>query len=123
MNNYGYKEDSSMKKWLLTIVFGSALVLGACGSDDDADKGKDGGGDSTDTAQAEDLYKENCASCHANDLSGNNGPSLEKVGADLSEDEIHDTIKDGKGGGMPSFDGQIDDDDISTLASWLADHK
>ena len=77
-----------MKKWLLTIVFGFALVLGACGGDDGdtgepADDGGDtdteesagdnGDGGSVDASAAEDAYQQNCASCHGADLSGGSG--------------------------------------------------
>lgn len=114
-----------MKKWLFTILFGSALVLGACGGDDDgnnnAANNDDNAGDSVETSAAEDIYKNSCASCHGGDLTGNNGPDLTSIGADYSADEIEDIIENGIGGMPPQK--QVSDDDRTELANWLADKK
>lgn len=119
-----------MKKWLLAIVFGSALVLGACGNDDSDSKEKNNkneteetatpGDSKVDAAKAEELYSSNCASCHGQDLSGGAGPDLRNVGSKLSEDQIKKTIEKGKGG-MPG--GLVSGDDLNTLTAWLAEHK
>lgn len=115
--------DLLMKKWLFAVLFGSALVLGACGGggDDGAseDKGEDNG--AVDSAAAEDIFKSNCSSCHGADLSGGAGPDLTKVGADHSKADIEDIIQNGKGG-MPAQK-QVTGDDLDTLASWLAEKK
>lgn len=112
-----------MKKWLFTVLFGSALVLGACGGGADDGANDDNGGDSgsVDSAAAEDIYKSNCASCHGSDLSGGAGPDLTKVGAEYSKEDIKDIIQNGKGS-MPAQK-QVTGDDLDTLASWLADKK
>jgi len=53
----------------------------ACGGDDPDDSGGNNGGESDgdsekiDVGEAEELYEANCASCHGEDLSGENGPS------------------------------------------------
>ncbi|MBP1947967.1 cytochrome c551 [Virgibacillus litoralis] len=127
-----------MKKWLFTMLFGSALVLGACGGGGDdggnegpADNGGadteesagDEGGGSVDTAAAEELYQNNCASCHGGDLSGGSGPKLSAIGSKYSADEIAGILKNGKNGGMPAFEGQLSEGDITTLSSWLAEKK
>ncbi|CDQ39013.1 MULTISPECIES: cytochrome c551 [Virgibacillus] len=121
-----------MKKWLLTMLFGSALVLGACGGGDDgaseepADNGDtgteepSGEGGSVDTAAAEEVFESNCASCHGADLSGGQGPDLTQVGSRLSSDEIADIIKNGKGS-MPG--GMATGEDVQILADWLAQKK
>lgn len=115
-----------MKKWLMAVLFGTALVLGACGGgddeagDDNATE-EDGGGDDQ---AAEDIFEENCASCHGEDLSGQSGPNLQEVGAEYDEDEIADIIEEGKEGDegqMPG--GLISGDDLDTVASWLADKE
>lgn len=124
-----------MKKWLLTILFGSALVLGACGgggddgaTDDssgdggnDTEESADGGG-SVDTAAAEELVQQNnCMSCHGADLSGGGvGPDLTSVGADHSADDIVKIIHEGQGDMPPQ---QVSDEDAQTIASWLAQKK
>ncbi|MFC3041300.1 cytochrome c551 [Virgibacillus xinjiangensis] len=124
-----------MKKWLMTVVFGSALVLTACGgggdegggTDESADNGDTGteesadGGGSVDTAAAEEIYQNNCASCHGGDLSGGAGPDLTSVGADYSADEIADIIENGKGS-MPA-QSQVSGEDRETLANWLAEQQ
>src|SRR5690625_2770437 len=122
-----------MKKWLLTIVFGSALVLGACGGGDDdgadepADNGDDtdteesagdnGDGGSVDVAAAEDAYQQSCASCHGADLSGGAGPDLQNVGSSYSAEEIADIIENGTGS-MPA--GLASGEDKDNIAAWLA---
>lgn len=113
-----------MKKWLFAIVLVSLLALAACGGgggDESKESDDSGSGDSVDATKAEEVFKSNCASCHANDLSGKNGPSLKEVGKTHSKDEISDIIENGKEGGMPA--GLIDGDEKDTVASWLADHK
>ncbi|HLR65671.1 cytochrome c551 [Virgibacillus alimentarius] len=123
-----------MKKWLLAILFGSALVLGACGGGNDnandepednateetEENGAEEEGGTVDTAAAEEIFESNCASCHGADLSGGAGPDLTKAGADHSADEIKDIIQNGKGS-MPAQ--QVSEDDATTLADWLAEKK
>lgn len=113
-----------MKKWLLTILFGAALVLGACGGDDNADDGGDTDGDSgddTEVASGEEAYQDNCMSCHGGDLEGGAGPSLETVGADYSADDIEDIIENGTGSMQPQS--QVSDEDRTAIAEWLAEKK
>lgn len=128
-----------MKKWLMAVLFGIMLVLGACGGgDDDAQESTDPaesddpdteesedtesddeGGEVTDDA-AEELYQESCASCHGDDLEGSVGPSLETIGADLSADEIEGVIEEGQGS-MPA--GLLSGDDAEQVAKWLSEHE
>jgi cytochrome c551 len=115
-----------MKKWFMAVLFGTLLVLGACGgSDDNNDNNADNGateddGGTVDMAAGEDVYKKSCASCHGDDLSGAVGPSLEKVGADHSVDDIKNIIENGQGS-MPA--GLVSGDDEQAVAEWLATHK
>lgn len=113
-----------MKKWLLTLLFGSALVLSACGGDgsDDSNDGASDSGDgaTTETAAGEEIYKNNCASCHGGDLSGGMGPELTTVGAKYSAEEIADIIDNGMGS-MPAVNMTAEDRDA--VAEWLASHK
>ncbi|MFD2761223.1 cytochrome c551 [Lentibacillus juripiscarius] len=120
-----------MKKGLLSILFGTALVLGACGGGGDdggTDNGNNGdtgteessGENGESTAAAEEIFQNNCASCHGGDLSGGVGPDLTSVGADHSKDDIVDIIQNGQGD-MPPQD--VAEEDAQTLASWLAEKK
>lgn len=115
-----------MKKWLTAVLFGTVLVLGACGGGGDNGDNADGADTGTesegtvDASAAEDAYKASCASCHGDDLSGGVGPALDNVGASLSADEIEDVIANGQGS-MPG--GLLSGDDATAVAEWLADHK
>ncbi|MFG6120863.1 cytochrome c551 [Thalassobacillus sp. B23F22_16] len=115
-----------MKKALMAVLFGSALVLGACGGGGDEGAEENGGGDAgteesgggeVDVAAAEQAYQESCASCHGGDLSGGAGPALDSIGSKYSEDEILDIIKNGKGS-MPAE--QATGEDAEMIAGWLA---
>lgn len=67
------------------------------------------------------IYQSQCFGCHAADLSGDYGPVLLGIGNSKSVDEIHEIIANGAGGGaMPAFSGQISDEEIDQLATWLA---
>lgn len=75
------------------------------------------GGDSAD--EAEDVFKQNCAKCHGDDLEGDSGPDLTEVGDELSEDEIDETITEGTDAGMPG--GLIDGEEKEAVVEWLSD--
>ncbi|HLQ71855.1 MAG TPA: cytochrome c [Bacillota bacterium] len=77
-----------------------------------------GGGE---TADAEEVFKQNCASCHGDDLSGGAGPDLTKVGSSHSADEINDIITNGTDGGMPA--GLIDGKEKEAVVEWLSEMK
>lgn len=118
-----------MKKKLLALLMGASLVLAACGGGDDAGEEKDTGttGDTTTTetetasgGDAEKLFNQKCSSCHGADLAGGVGPNLQKVGTKLSKDKIEKIILEGQNS-MPK--GQLQGDDASTVAEWLASKK
>jgi cytochrome c551 len=106
-----------MKKKLLSVLLGTALVmsLAACGGGDDE------GGDTAQAGDAEKIYSQKCSSCHGGDLKGGMGPDLTAVGASKSKDEIAAIIKDGTDGGMPA--GLIEGDDLDKVADWLSTKK
>ncbi|MED5077054.1 cytochrome c [Geobacillus stearothermophilus] len=110
-------------KWKLAAMFlGVSLALAACGGGGDNAGGKNdgsnGGGDTA--AAAEQIFKQNCASCHGQDLSGGVGPNLQKVGSKYSKDQIKDIIANGRGA-MPA--GIIKGEDADKVAEWLAAKK
>lgn len=72
------------------------------------------------TEAPEDIFASSCASCHGDDLSGNVGPDLRKIGGQLSKDDIHNIIMNGKGQMPP---GLVNESQADVLADWLAKHK
>lgn len=104
-----------LKKVLLTLTIGLALVLSACGG---GSSKNESAGESS--ASAEDIVKKNCTGCHGVDLGGANGPSLQHVGSKHSEAEIENIINNGQGG-MPK--GLINEEDTKKVAAWLAKKK
>jgi cytochrome c551 len=105
-----------MKKKLLKMFMGTALVMGlaACGGGDDE------GGDTAQAGDAEKIFSQKCSSCHGENLQGGMGPELAKVGASKSKDEIANIIKNGQGG-MPA--NLISGDDLDKVSEWLASKK
>ena len=77
-----------------------------------ANKGK---GDTVDTA-GEEAYKNSCAACHADDLSGSVGPDISQAGEKYDKDELKDIMVNGKGD-MPA--GLADEDEAEDIAKWL----
>lgn len=114
-----------MKKWLMAVLLGTVLVLGACGGDTaeedtGVDEGTDTGDATVDSSAAEDAYQQSCASCHGDDLSGGVGPDLSAIGSSMSADEIEDVIENGVGS-MPA--GLLSGDDATAVSEWLADKQ
>ncbi|MCM3763404.1 cytochrome c551 [Neobacillus niacini] len=106
-----------MKKKLMTLFMGTALVMGlaACGGGGD-DKG---GGDTAD-AGGQKIYDQKCSSCHGGDLKGAVGPNLTQIGSKYSKDEILNIIHNGQGGMPPNV---VTGDDADQVAEWLAAKK
>ena len=72
-------------------------------------------------ASPEELYQNQCASCHGGDLGGGAGPNLQEVGSRYSAAEIEDIIINGKGSAMPA--GLYTGEQATQLAEWLAEKK
>ncbi|WP_018130606.1 c-type cytochrome [Effusibacillus pohliae] len=68
------------------------------------------------------IFQVNCAGCHGNQLQGVAGPSLSKIGAKLSKEQIESRILNG-GGGMPPFKQRLDQQELAELVDWLAKQK
>jgi len=121
-----------LKNLLLALGLGTTLALAACGGSDDSSSSDSSStkeestmnddSSKTETAvDAEKIFANNCASCHGNNLEGNVGPNLTKVGSKYSSEEIQEIIKKGKGQ-MPA--GILkEDEEIVAVADWLADKK
>ncbi len=82
-------------------------------------KAADGGEE--ELASPEEIYQQNCSSCHGGNLEGASGPALDQVGGKYSAEEIADIIQNGLGNGMPG--GLVTGEAQQLLAEWLAEHK
>jgi len=121
-----------LKNLLLALGLGTTLALAACGGSDDSSSSdssstkeestmNDDSSKTESAVDAEKIFANNCASCHGNNLEGNVGPNLTKVGSKYSSEEIQEIIKNGKGQ-MPA--GILkEDEEIVAVADWLADKK
>src|SRR5699024_208687 len=69
--------------------------------------------------EGEEVFQQNCATCNGDDLSGGNGPDLTKVGSEMSKDDIHDIIENGKGDMPP---GIVAGEDADIVAEWLSEY-
>jgi len=79
-------------------------------------------GESANVEAGEEVFQNNCASCHGKDLSGAAGPNLTEIGSNYSQDEIADIDENGTDEGMPAFP-DIEDNDLDEFAKWLSEHK
>lgn len=84
---------------------------------------EEGGGEQqeeTVDASPEELFQNQCASCHGGDLSGGAGPNLQEVGSRYSAEEIEEIIINGKGSMPP---GLYTGEQATQVAEWLAEQK
>ncbi len=100
------------------VIVISIGVLAACSGGERSDSGHKGVLANPNHEEAIAIYKSQCMSCHATDLSGRVGPSLQKIGSKLTPDEIVHIIRNG-GKGMPAFSKLMKEQDIQSLAKWL----
>lgn len=114
-----------MKKQLMAMLFGSALILGACGGGEEtvepAETPTESSEEGTAAVNAEEVVQQNCISCHGENLEGaGNFPALNDVGSRLSQDEIRSVIENGKGA-MPA--NIIEGEEADAVAEYLANMK
>ena len=78
------------------------------------------GGGSSAAPDGQALFTDNCGSCHtlsAAGTSGTVGPNLDDVGLDAVV--VEDIVREGSGT-MPSFEGDLTDDEIAAVAAFVA---
>jgi cytochrome c550 len=122
-----------MHKWTLLILFCAACVLGAVAlilaipeqSAHDGEAAQEPVVEDIplNVAAAEEVYSNNCLSCHGDQLQGAFGPELATVGSRLSQEELADIILNGQGSMMPAFKDGLSKEEIVNLAKWLSEHK
>lgn len=108
--------------FILIMLMGVGLIffMSAHG----ANKGEEEGGDGAKTEQkfdAKTFAKDNCTSCHGQNLEGAMGPKL----AGISKDDaaVKKIIREGKGAMPPHDQSKISDKDLDTLVKYLKDAK
>jgi cytochrome c oxidase cbb3-type subunit 3 len=71
--------------------------------------------------EGEKLFDEKCAECHGGDAMGMSGPDLtdDKWIYGGTDREIFETVSGGRKGGMPSWRGQLTDDQVWKVISYV----
>lgn len=94
------------------------MLLAACSSSKEEQQKKH---ENQNAQAADSVFKQNCASCHGNNLEGGAGPALKNIGSKYSEKEIMSIILKGRNG-MPA--GILTGGDARLVAEWLKkEHK
>ncbi|MBD1381410.1 cytochrome c551 [Metabacillus arenae] len=109
-----------MKTKFFALLLGTSIVLTACGggeeeSADNADKSGE-----VASGEAEEIFQQNCISCHGQNLEGGVGPELATVGGKYNHEEIEDIINNGKG---QMQGGIIEQEQAKAVAKWLSEKK
>lgn len=125
-----------MRRMLGLAVLGLVVACGGTSDTDATDTAS--GGDTTDTtdttaevdafgltgdpASGEGIYGDNCIFCHAADGSGTTAPPFADLLGSLSKQEAADVIVNGTSAGMPSFDGQLSEQEIADVVRYVYDN-
>jgi mono/diheme cytochrome c family protein len=116
---------------LAVAVLALALAVGvaACGGDDDEAVTTTTEQTTTDettttettTAAGEEIFTDNCGSCHTLSAAGTTGaigPNLDDAGLDVSA--VEEQVRNG-GGGMPAFQDQLTEEEIAAVAAYVVE--
>ncbi|WP_080874626.1 c-type cytochrome [Oceanobacillus timonensis] len=90
--------------------------------EEQAEEGAEEGGDSDSADAGEEVFQNNCVTCHGEDLASGSAPDLTEVGGRYSQEEIADIVENGTDGGMPAFP-ELQGDDLDALSEWLSEHQ
>lgn len=112
-----YRAEESTDVYLIDIENFKKTIGLSLEDEEDSFAFKD---DEIEAVKPEEIFLNNCASCHANDLSGGAGPELTDVSSRLSKDEILDIIINGSVGMPGSI---VDNKEAESLAGWLSSHN
>jgi mono/diheme cytochrome c family protein len=101
-----------------------ALVLAGCGGGDDS--GSEGTTTAAETTgesvDGQEVFTSNCGTCHtlsAAGTDGTTGPNLDDLKPDQAT--VEQQVRNG-GGGMPAFEGQLSDAEITAVATYVAEN-
>jgi cytochrome c551 len=111
---------------LALVVLVLCVGVTACGGDDDSaattteETTTEETTTTTEAAGGREIFVANCGSCHTLSdagTSGTVGPSLDGIGLDVAAVETQ--VRNG-GGGMPAFEGQLTDAEITAVSTYVA---
>ena len=69
------------------------------------------------STQGRQLYMRACARCHGADAKGRNGPRL--AGRSLSQEEIEQTVSEGRAPKMPAFGNQLSPTEVKAVSAYV----
>nr|WP_263313152.1 cytochrome c [Mammaliicoccus sp. Marseille-Q6498] len=107
--------------FILILLLGVGLIffMSAHGANKEDEKEGNGGAKTEKKFDAATFAKDNCTSCHGQNLEGGMGPKL--AGSSKKAEDMKKIIRDGKGS-MPAHDqATISDKDLDTLVKYLKD--
>jgi outer membrane protein assembly factor BamB len=109
--------------WLFSLdgTLGPATEVGP--GTGTGDGGQDGGAtpESGDPASGEQVFADNCSSCHGADGQGGNGrPDLSRSSVSRTAEAVANKVRVG-GKGMPAFEGVLTPNQINDVAAFVAD--
>ena len=108
---------------ILFLVFLIALVVSVMYPPQYGEQAKDGAAATAPSKEvnAEQIVKQTCTACHGQNLEGNIGPNLTKIGSKYKPEDIENILKNGRGG-MPA--GLLkDESEVKAVAKWLSEKK
>ncbi len=131
-----YPQDKTQKAQIVALELGASNRLpapaageqpgGGGGENDQGGDGGQGGGDQEGEASAaqlaagKDVFTDNCGSCHTladAASSGSVGPNLDELQPTAAQ--VETKVRSG-GGGMPSFEGRLTDEQIANVGAYVA---
>lgn len=119
-----------MRRWAAGLAVAGALLLTACGGDDEeaqpaktqAPPSETQPAESQQAANGQQIFSDNCSSCHtlaAADADGRVGPNLDDVKPD--KETVARQVING-GDGMPAFGDQLSEEQIDAVATFVAEN-
>ena len=101
-------------RFMTTLIFVSLFAVACGGKSGRVDDINALEGDSDNGAA---VFASNCAGCHAADGTGGSGPDI--TGED-EQDEVTEIVLNGEGD-MPSYDGDLSDQEIADVVAYVID--